>query len=325
MTTKIDIISGVLGAGKTTLINRILKDVSKTETVAIIENEFGEIGVDGDRFAESGVAVREISGGCICCTLFGDFVSATQKLISQIRPVRIIVEPTGVGKLTDVLKALEAVNKVEPIDINMVITIVDPIRHTLYSKMFGDFFKDQIQMAKTIFLSRTQLVEKESADDVVQDVVKHLKSQNPNADIVTRPWDELTGAEITAMGEEKKGFVYDVAFDSFEKDFHAPDHHHDSENIEDDDIEVWSIHTSTQYSRKRFQEIFNALENRTEYGTVVRGKGIFQTPERNWLQYDYVTGESSFRQFHNTANLEQGKLVFIGKQLNQSALKKLLN
>src|SRR5512145_754527 len=197
--TKIDIISGVPGAGKTTLINQILKGVLKMDSIAIIENEFGEIGIDGHRFAESGVTVKEISGGCICCSLFGDFVSAARKLISEVRPDRIIVEPTGIGKLSDVLKALEAVGKVETIEINMVVTVFDSLRYELYRKMFGDFYKDQIQTANTIFLSRTQLASKESIDHAID----HLKNQNRNANIVAQPWAELTGAEIISIGEEK--------------------------------------------------------------------------------------------------------------------------
>ena len=310
MTTKIDIISGVLGAGKTTLINRILDDVMKTDKVALVENEFGEIGVDGHRLAESGVALREISGGCICCTLFGNFVSAAKKLISQIRPDRMIVEPTGVGKLTDVLKAVEAVGKVESISINMVVTVVDPLRYDLYTKMFGDFFKDQVQMAKTIFLSRTQLAEEES----IEHTVSLLRDHNRNADIITRPWLDLTGAEIVAMGEKKNTSVGNVVIAHLEKNTH---HLH-----EDNEIEVWSIPTSARYSKKQFKKVFNTLENEKEYGMVVRGKGFFQTPEGDWLQYDYVPGETTFCK---AGPIHTGKIVFIGKQLNRMVLQELLD
>jgi G3E family GTPase len=310
MPTKIDIISGVLGVGKTTLINHILKGVLKTDSIAIIENEFGEIGIDGHRFAASGVTVREISGGCICCSLFGDFVSATRKLISQVRPDRIIVEPTGIGKLSDVLKAIEAVGKVETIEINMVIAVVDSLRYELYSKMFGDFYKDQIQTANTIFLSRTQLASKESIDNAID----HLKNQNRNANIIAQPWDELTGAEIISIGEEKNKFVCIAAFEHYKDATH---HHHSGE-----EFKAWSTYTSARYSMEQFREIIKTLENESRCGDVVRGKGFFQTPEGVWLQYDYIPKEIRFRK---ADHMDTGEIVFIGKNLNPSDLEDLLS
>ena len=309
MTTKFDIISGVLGAGKTTLINRILDDVLKTGKVAIVENEFGEIGIDGLRLAGSGVTVKEIRGGCVCCTLFGNFVAAVQKLISQVQPDRIIVEPTGVGKLTDVLTAVEAVGKVKPITINMVITIVDTFRHDFYMKMFGDFYKDQIQTARTIFLSRTQLAEKET----VEHAVNHLMDQNNNADIITRPWDDLTSAEIIAIGEERKD-TCDAVIETLE----GNTHHH----LKDKEMEVWSIYTSDRYSMEQFEEIINNLEDESKYGLVFRGKGVLQSLEGDWYQYDYIPGETTF---HKTSHTDTGKIVFIGQQLNQLALQELID
>ncbi|SHL07765.1 GTPase, G3E family [Desulfatibacillum alkenivorans DSM 16219] len=310
MPTKIDIISGVLGAGKTTLINRILDSVLKTDKTAIIENEFGEIGIDGCRFAESGVALREISGGCICCTLFGDFVSAARQLISQVRPDRIIVEPTGVGKLTDVLRALEAVGKVEPIEINMIVAVIDPLRYNLYSKMFGEFFTDQIQKARTIFLSRTQL----APGDAIDQTVKHLKEINPDAAVVTSSWEDLTGEEMVSLGEKPGAACISPTESILAKEAFC--HHHHADEV----FKVWSAVTSVRYSREQFRKAVHRLSTEARYGEIARGKGVFQTPEGGWLHYDYVPGETLFQ---NAEAMDTGKLVFIGKELNSSGLEEL--
>lgn len=306
MPVKIDVISGFLGAGKTTLINRILEGISGTDQVAVIENEFGEIGIDGHRFSQSGVILREISGGCICCSLFGDFVSAACKLISQVRPKRIIVEPTGVGKLTDVLKALEAVGKTENIEINMVIAVVDPLRYELYSKMFGDFFKNQIQTAATIFLSRTQISPKES----VENAIDHIKDQNQNANIIARSWDELTGTDIVSIGEAK------AALNSSQNNDTKGLHYHHADKA----LKVWSICTAASFSKQQFKHIIHALESDSRFGEIVRGKGFFQTPEGNWIQYSYVPGETCFEK---AVDMDTGKILFIGKELNSSRFEKL--
>lgn len=306
MIPKIDIISGFLGAGKTTLINKILKDIIPLEKIALIENEFGEIGVDGQLFQKHGVEIKEISSGCICCTLYGDFVSALKKLISQIYPQRIIIEPTGVGKLSDVLKAVEAVGKIEKIKINMLIAVVDPLKYEMYSQMFGEFFQDQIQTARTVMLSRTQLAEKEA----VKKAVNEIMQQNHHAKIIAAPWDQLTGAEIIKIGEQ-----YEDTENNHKEHFEIDHHHHENE-----DFQVWSQKTVTKYSKEQFQAKLNKLQDKNTYGTVLRGKGFFQTTEGDWLQYDYVSGEINFNKIDG---LDMGKIVIIGKDIKKFALEKL--
>lgn len=305
MPTKIDIISGFLGAGKTTLINRILDNAMETGRVAVIENEFGKIGVDGERFAESGVVIKEISNGCICCSLFGDFVFAACKLISQVRPDRIIVEPTGVSKLTDVLKALEEVGKAAPIRINMVITVVDPFRHALYEKMFGEFYTDQIRTADTIFVSRTQ----DAPKDLIRGVTTHLSHLNRIAAVVVRPWDAIGSTEIVSIGEKNSQSGRDTLFKPYSQMVRNPQ--------TNEDFEVWSTFTSARYTKAQFTAILHGIVNPAGRGEIFRSKGHFQTPDGCWLEYDYVPGESCFRE---SGNMETGKIVCIGRNLNPSCL-----
>jgi G3E family GTPase len=307
MLPNIDLISGFLGAGKTTLINKILEDIVHLERVVLIENEFGEVGIDGKLLQKHGIEIREFNSGCICCTLFGDFVMAMRELISKYQPERIIVEPTGVGKLSDVLKACGNVNKVERIKINMLIAVVDCLKYEMYSYMFGDFFKDQIQTAKTVFLSRTQLADK----GVVAKVREGILQLNKDVNIVTVPWDQLTGAEIIQIGE----------YDNLEEiDKLFADNHKDHVHDENENIQVWNKSFSTKYSKDQFYEKMNQLNEKSVYGMVLRGKGFFPTIEGNWLQFDYTPNEINI----NSIDAQDiGKIIIIGKDINKSALDKL--
>jgi G3E family GTPase len=197
MTTKIDVISGFVGAGKTTLINKLIGELANKELIALVENEFGEIGIDGSILKYSGIKVKEISGGCICCTLFGNFIDAIKQLISEFHPNRILVEPTGLGKLSDVLAALALVAKTEDITLNILATVVDPLRFDLYKKMFGDFFFDQISETNIVILSKTQFIEK----DFINRIVRELMGINNVALILSQPWDSLPKYELLHMLE----------------------------------------------------------------------------------------------------------------------------
>ena len=192
--TKTDVFSGFLGAGKTTLIQKLIQDVYKNEKTVIIENEFGEIGIDGGFLEAAGIEIREINSGCICCSLQGDFEEALKKVVDTYQPDRIVIEPSGVGKLSDVLKAIE---KVEDLHINSACTVVDAARAKVYSRNFGEFFNDQIEAAGCVILSRTQLISEEK----LQQAVEIVRSINPKARIVTTPWDELTGKAILKVME----------------------------------------------------------------------------------------------------------------------------
>jgi G3E family GTPase len=309
MPVTIDIISGFLGSGKTTLINKILPDLVRTGRLALIENEFGEIGIDGQLFKNSGIEIREVSGGCICCSLFGNFVSAMRKLISQFQPERIIVEPSGVGKLTDVLNAVNAVGEKEAIKINMLIAVVDPLKYEMYSQMFGEFFQNQIQTAQTVILSRTQLADKED----IAKTVNAIKQKNVKAKIMTAPWKQLTGGQIITIAEICQAKINNTIKNGFEIA-----HHHNVNK----GIWVWSATIQKKYTREEFRQKLSKLHDIDTYGTIVRGKGFFQTSDDDWLQYDYVPNEINFKKMDNGVG---GSVVIIGNNILETNLVKLFS
>ncbi len=202
--TKIDIISGFLGAGKTTLIKKLLDGAFKGEKVVLIENEFGEIGIDGGFLKDAGVEITEMNSGCICCSLVGDFGEALKKVVAQFHPDRIIIEPSGVGKLSDVIKAVQNVeDKLDGAALNSFSTVVDSQKAKVYIKNFGEFFNNQVESAKTIVLSRTQNL----TDARLEEVVALLKEHNPNATIITTPWDSLDQNVMLSAMEKKENFA----------------------------------------------------------------------------------------------------------------------
>ena len=203
MATKIDIFSGFLGAGKTTLIKKLIRESFQGQQVVLIENEFGEIGIDGGFLEESGIKINELNAGCICCSLVGDFREALRKVVEQYHPDRILIEPSGVGKLSDVTRAVEAVAEHLDVALNSFVTVADVNKVKLYMKNFGEFYNDQVSNASCILLSRTR-----GADaDKVAAAVALLREKNPDATIVTTPWDDLTGGQILAAMSQKNDFV----------------------------------------------------------------------------------------------------------------------
>ena len=192
--TKIEIISGFLGAGKTTLIRKMLKEVFAGEKIVLIENEFGEIGIDGGFLKEAGIQITEMNSGCICCSLVGDFGAALKEVIETYAPDRILIEPSGVGKLSDVTKAVQGVAAQEPVELNSSVTVVDGQKCRMYMKNFGEFFNNQVEHAGTIVISRTQKMTEEK----LEACVKMLREKNEKATIITTPWEELKGEQILA-------------------------------------------------------------------------------------------------------------------------------
>ena len=184
--TKVDIISGFLGAGKTTFIKKLIEDVFPGERLVLIENEFGEIGIDGGFLKDAGVEITEMNSGCICCTLVGDFSKALQKVLVDYTPDRVIIEPSGVGKLSDVVKAIEGVKDEADIEIDGRITVVDGKKAKIYLKNFGEFFNNQVEHASTIVISRTQMM----TDEKVEECVHMLREKNAEATIISTPWEE---------------------------------------------------------------------------------------------------------------------------------------
>ncbi len=223
--TKVDIFSGFLGAGKTTLIKKLISEAFKGEKLVLIENEFGEIGIDGGFLKESGIEISEMNSGCICCTLVGDFGVALHKVIEQYSPDRIIIEPSGVGKLSDVIKAVTDAAEDTDLQINSFIAVVDASKCKMYMKNFGEFFNNQIEYAKTIIFSRTQKL----AENKLEEAMKLVREHNDKAVIITTPWDELDGAVILKAMEEKNRFEDELLEQAgiCPECGHHHDHHHD--------------------------------------------------------------------------------------------------
>ena len=235
---KIDIISGFLGAGKTTLIKKLIQDAFKSERVVLIENEFGEIGIDGGFLKEAGIEITEMNSGCICCSLVGDFGEALKKVVTEYTPDRVIIEPSGVGKLSDVIKAVEKASSDVDIKLNSATTVVDVTKAKMYIKNFGEFFLNQIEACGTVVLSRSQ----NASDEKLLEVVNMIKEHNKDARIITTPWDQIDGTIIldaiehsSSIEDIMKNFKYDP-----EKDDHH--HHHHHHHDDDDDHECCHHH-----------------------------------------------------------------------------------
>lgn len=228
--TKIDIISGFLGAGKTTLIKRLLSEALRGEQVVLIENEFGEIGIDGGFLKDADVQITEMNSGCICCTLVGDFGKALKEVIETYHPDRIIIEPSGVGKLSDVIAAVQNIAEKQPVSLNSFVTVADAQKAKMYIKNFGEFFLNQIEYAGAILLSRTQFVK----DDRLEQVVSMLRAHNANARIVTTPWDKLSGEQLLSVMEDSHSLSAEVLHEIMHHAHHH-EHHHDHEHHHEHD------------------------------------------------------------------------------------------
>ena len=351
--TRTDVFSGFLGAGKTTLIQKLIQDVYRHEKTVIIENEFGEIGIDGGFLEASGIEVREINSGCICCSLQGDFEESLKKVLETYHPDRIVIEPSGVGKLSDVIKAIE---KVDGLEINSACTVVDAARAKVYSRNFGEFFNDQIASAGCVILSRTQLV----SDEKLHQAVEIVKAINPKARIVTTPWDELTGKAIlkvmegaVSLMDEHEHHHHDEHCDCgchehehhhdehCDCGCHEHEHHHDEhcdcgchehEHHHDEycDCECHEHHhhhhadevftsvgfeTIRKFTKEELESILSKLDEQ-----ILRAKGIVKNAEGGWLFFDYVPGDADVRE--GSASYT-GLITVIGSKVDELELKKL--
>ena len=241
--TKIDIFSGFLGAGKTTLIKKLITEAFAGQQVVLIENEFGEIGIDGGFLKESGIQINELNAGCICCSLVGDFRTALQQVVEQYHPDRIVIEPSGVGKLSDVTRAVEGVAEHLDVQLNSFVTVADVNKVKMYMKNFGEFYDDQISHASCILLSRTQT----ASEEKIAAAVAMLREKNPTATIVTTAWDHLTGEQILKAMSTKDDFKAELIAMAAkaneehahedEEEEHEHHHHHDHDDDDDDEDE----------------------------------------------------------------------------------------
>ncbi len=335
--TKVDIFSGFLGAGKTTLIKKLIKEAFTGEKLVLIENEFGDIGIDGGFMQDAGIEVTEMNSGCICCSLVGDFGEALRQVLKEYNPDRILIEPSGVGKLSDVIKAVNGIVSTE-IKLNSYTTIVDAKKCKAYMKNFGEFFNNQIEHASTIVLSHTVGL----TDEKIDTCLYSLREHNSNATIITTDWDKLTGVQILAVMENEDTLVNDLH--NLELETVCPDcgHHHHEEHCEcehehhhhhdehcgcghhhhhhaDDVFNSWGVETAKIFSCNEISKALKELEDSAKYGTILRAKGIVAGVD-SWIHFDYVPSEPDVR---CGSSAVIGRLCVIGAELNKDNLAKL--
>ena len=338
--TKIDIYSGFLGAGKTTLIKKMISEAYAGQKLVLIENEFGEIGIDGGFLQDAGINITEMNSGCICCSLVGDFGKALTQVISEYNPDRIVIEPSGVGKLSDVIAAVEKVTD-ENVTLDCTVAVVDAGKVKVYMKNFGEFYNNQIETAATIILSRTDMVLPKKLDDAVA----LLRDHNPNATIVTTPWNQLTGAQLMEAMEGKTKVSVDLAEmeDAHHHHHHEEgehcccghdhhEHHHHHEEGEhcccghdhhhhhaDEVFTSWGVETHKKFTVEAIREALIDL-NSGAYGVVLRAKGIVAAEDGTWIHFDFVPGEMNLR---TGGAAVTGKLCVIGAQLQEDKVAEL--
>ncbi len=325
MKATIDVISGFLGAGKTTLIKKLLQEGLQNEKVVLIENEFGEIGIDGGFLKEAGIQITEMNSGCICCTLVGDFGKALQEVLDQYAPDRVLIEPSGVGKLSDVMQAVQGIaSKMEGVQIGGSVTVADVSKCKMYMKNFGEFYNNQIENAGTIVLSRTQKV----SEDKVEECVKLLRERNAKATIITTPWDELSGEQILTAMTEGSTLEQEMLEEAHHHHHHDEEeccchdhdhehhHHHHHGHDADEIFTSWGFETARKYTEEEIRHILAELDTE-KYGVILRAKGYVPSEEGSWLHFDFVPGEAEIRQ--GSAEVG-GRICVIGSQLAEEQL-----
>ncbi len=347
--TKIDIFSGFLGAGKTTLIKKLIEEAFQGEKLVLIENEFGEIGIDGGFLQDAGINVTEMNSGCICCSLVGDFGKALAQVLETYHPDRVLIEPSGVGKLSDVIAAVQNLD-LEDVKLNSFTTVADASKCRIYAKNFGEFYNNQIEHAGCIILSRSQNLSEEK----VAAAVKLLREKNEKAAIIVTPWDQLGGAQILEAMEQRGGLeemMEEMAHhehhhhhhhdeecdcgchdhDHHEHHHHDHDHHehhhdhgpectcgcHDHHHHHADEVFTsWGKETTRTYSKQELEAVLEDLDT-GKFGTILRAKGMVANVDGGWLFFDYVPGEQDVRE--GSAQVI-GRICVIGAELNEALL-----
>ena len=363
--TKVDIFSGFLGAGKTSLIKKLISEAYKDEQLVLIENEFGDIGVDGEFLKDSGIQVNEMNSGCICCSLVGDFGKALAEVVQKYHPDRILIEPSGVGKLSDVIMAVENLHN-EELVLNGFTTVVDAKKCKMYIKNFGEFFNNQIENASAIILSHTAGLGQEKLDACVELIRNHNKA----AEIVTTNWDELDGKLILQTMEKRAGIDAELEHLKAEMkehhhhdheehehhhehgescgcghhhEHHEHEHHHDHEEHEhhhehgescgcghhhehghhhaDEIFQSIGIETSHKFNETEIKDFLGKLGNFTEFGTVLRAKGVVESSDGGWIHFDYVPGEADVRAGSAATT---GMICVIGVDIEETNIREAL-
>ena len=352
--TKITIFSGFLGAGKTTLIKKLINEGYKGEKLVLIENEFGQIGIDGGFLKDAGIEITEMNSGCICCSLVGDFGKALVKVLDEYKPDRILIEPSGVGKLSDVINAVRNIDA-HDVELDGFTTVVDAKKCRMYHKNFGEFFNNQIEYASCIILSHTSGLTQEKLGEAVE-IIRELNKEAP---VVTTEWDELTGKQLVdamtqknTLSDELKAMLDEAAHhhhhDDDDEDEHEHHHHHDHDEDEhehhhhdhgpdctcgchdhdhehhhhhaDEVFTSWGAETPRPYTVEAVTAALEALADEEKYGIVLRAKGIVAGEDGQWIHFDYVPGVPDVR--HGSAETT-GRLCVIGSKLNEEAVAKL--
>ena len=349
--TVIDIYSGFLGAGKTTLIKKMIQEAYCGQQLVLIENEFGEIGIDGGFLQDAGINITEMNSGCICCSLVGDFGKALTEVIERYHPDRIVIEPSGVGKLSDVIAAVEKVTG-EDVMLGNTVAVVDAGKVKVYMKNFGEFYNNQVETASTIILSRTDAIAQAKLDMAVT----MLREHNAHAALITTPWSELTGSQIMEAMEGKDIAAKDLVKEEHHHHHHHHDHeegecccghhgehhhhdheegqccghhgehhhhdheeghccgHHDEHHHHADEVFTsWGVETAKKFSQNDIEIALRKLDTGA-YGMVLRAKGIVACSDGGWIHFDYVPGEGDIRM--GSAGVI-GKLCVIGSNLDE--------
>ena len=325
--TKIDVVSGFLGAGKTTLIKKLLKESLDGSKTVLIENEFGEIGIDGGFLKESGIEIKEMNSGCICCSLVGDFGTSLKEVIETYAPERILIEPSGVGKLSDVLRAVENVAADLEVQVNSAVAVVDASKAKMYIKNFGEFFINQIEYAGTIILSRTDKVNAAK----LQECVALIQEHNNKATIITTPLAELEGRAVleSIEGADTLEDMMKEVLERTQEEHAHHHHHHDGEECcghehhhhhhADEVFTSWGKESPAKFTAERIESILTSLDS-GEYGAILRAKGMVPAEDGTWVYFDYVPQEHDIR----TGKPEvTGKFCVIGAQLREDKLEEL--
>ncbi len=352
---KTDVISGFLGAGKTTFIRKMIEEAFKGEKIVLIENEFGDVGIDGGFLKDAGIEITEMNSGCICCTLVGDFDRNLKDVAERFHPDRIIIEPSGVGKLSDVTASIVNVSKEHPMEINALVTVVNAKKAAKQMKAFGEFFNNQIEFANTIVLSRTQ----EMDEKKLSDCVALIKEKNPKAAIVTTPWDDLTATQLLRVYEEKANLLDELLKESSEEAArhaaeHEHEHHHDHEHHHhdhdehehhhehgescscgchhhdhdghhhhaDEVFDTFGVETPHKFDRELLEKTLKMFAEDEDFeDVVIRAKGIVECTDGKWAYFDMVPGSYEIRDGEPDVT---GRIVVIGTRIDENEIKKML-
>ncbi len=351
--TKIDIISGFLGAGKTTFIKKMIDEAFQGEQIVLIENEFGEVGIDGGFLKDAGIQITEMNSGCICCSLVGDFGKNLNEVITKYHPDRILIEPSGVGKLSDVMKSVIDIEKEQDVKLNALVTVVNALKASKQMKAFGEFFNNQIEYATTVILSRSQ----NATPEQLEFCVKQIQKLNPNAAIITTDWNAIGGEQILKVMEGQDNLEMKVLAEArhaqdeeehehehhhHDHDHEEHEHHHDHDHEEhehhhehgenctcgchdhehhhhhaDDVFTSWGKETPHKFEKSKIEEI---LKGFVDSDNILRSKGMVESTDGSWIYFDMVPGEYEIREGEPDYT---GRIVVIGTEIHEHELEEL--